>query len=62
MRLTTIQIIAGLLAAIAFCLAFMTAGIALASGACMILGLVALAWLARSLIRRVLSGDRRRPA
>jgi len=62
MRMTSIHIVAGLLAAIAFCLAFMTAGVALASTACMVLGLLALAWLARSLIRSLLSRDQHRAA
>lgn len=62
MRLHTIQIIAALGAAIAFCLAFMSAGVALVSAAFMILGLLGLAWLARSLIRQLLRRDTRHPA
>lgn len=62
MRLHIIQVIAALAAAIAFCLAFMTAGIAVLSGLFMIGGLVALAWVARSLIRQLLKSERRRPA
>jgi len=50
MRLKTIQIIAGLFAAIAFILAFMAAGAAILSALFMGLGLAALGW---SLIRRV---------
>jgi len=53
MRLKTIQIIAGLFAAIAFILAFMAAGAAILSALFMGLGLAALGWLAWSLIRRV---------
>jgi len=53
MRLRTVQIIAGLFAAIAFLLAFMAAGAAVASALFMGLGLAALGWLAYSLIRRV---------
>ena len=55
MRLKTIQIVAGLAAAIAFFLAFMAAGAALASGLFMLLGMGALAFLAWSLIKGVLS-------
>jgi len=53
MRLQTIQIIAALAAAIAFVLAFLTAGVAIASAICMIAGLAAVFWLARSLVRGV---------
>lgn len=52
MRLQTVQIVAGLFAAIAFILAFMAAGAAVASALFMGLGLAALGWLAYSLIRR----------
>ena len=62
MRLHIAQIIAGLLAAIAFVLAFMTAGVAILSAICMIGGLVALAWVARSLVRDVRRRERRRTA
>jgi hypothetical protein len=59
MRLQTIQIVAGLAAAIAFFLAFMAAGAALASGLFMLLGIGALAFLAWSLIKAVLSRSSR---
>ncbi len=62
MRLHTIQIIAGLLAAIAFVLAFMTAGAAILSAVCMVGGLLALAWVARSLMRDIKKDRRRRTA
>ena len=62
MRLHTIQIIAGLAAAIAFVLAFMTAGVAIISGACMVAGLLALGWVAFSLIRHVRRRERRHTA
>ena len=62
MRLHIVQIIAGLLAAIAFVLAFMTAGVAILSAACMIGGLLALAWVTRSLMRDIQKGRRRRAA
>jgi hypothetical protein len=61
MRLKTIQIIAGLAAAIAFVLAFMAAGVFVVSSLFMAGGLAAIAWLAWSLIRQV--GHRgRKPA
>lgn len=53
MRLQTIQIIAGLFAAIAFVIAFMAAGAAVLSALFMGLGLAALGWVAWSLIKRV---------
>jgi hypothetical protein len=53
MRPRTIQIIAALIAAIAFVLAFIAAGVLLVSGLFMALGLAALGWLAWSLIRQV---------
>lgn len=70
MRLKTIQVIAALVAAVAFVLAFMAAGVFLVSSLFMAVGLAAVAWLAWSLVRRVkLWGDiqemrarRRKPA
>ena len=61
MRLKTVQIIAALVAALAFVLAFMAAGVVFISTLFMAAGLAAIAWLAWSLIRQV--GTRgRRPA
>ena len=58
MRLKTVQVIAALVAAVAFVLAFMAAGILLLSSLFMAVGLAAVAWLAWSLVRRVrLWGD-----
>ena len=57
MRLQTIQIVAGLAAAVAFVLAFMAAGAALISGIFMLAGLAAVGWLAYSLIKGVLRRD-----
>ncbi|WOB78426.1 hypothetical protein [Brevundimonas nasdae] len=57
MRLRTIQIVAGLAAAVAFVLAFMVAGAALISGVFMLAGLAAVGWLAYSLIKGVLRRD-----
>ena len=62
MRLQTVQIIAALAAAIAFVLAFITAGVAIISGVCMLAGLLALGWAALSLIRHVRRRERRRTA
>jgi hypothetical protein len=53
MRLKTVQIVAALVAAIAFVLAFIAAGVLLVSGLFMGLGLLAVAWLSWSLIRQV---------
>lgn len=53
MRLKTIQVIAALVAAVAFVLAFMAAGVFLVSSLFMAVGLAAVAWLAWSLVRRV---------
>jgi len=60
MRLHTPQIVAALLAALAFCLAFMAAGILIVSTLFMGIGLAAVAWLAWSLIHqgRSRSGNR----
>ena len=53
MRLRTIQVIAALVAAVAFVLAFMAAGVVLVSTLFMAVGLAAVAWLAWSLVNRV---------
>ena len=53
MRLRTVQVIAALVAAVAFVLAFMAAGVLLISSLFMAVGLAAVAWLAWSLVRRV---------
>lgn len=58
MRLQTTHVIAGLIAAVAFCLAFIAAGLLFLSAVFMGLGLMALAWLAWSLIRQVRSRSR----
>jgi len=55
MRIQTVQIIAGLLAAIAFTLAFISAGVALVSFVFAVLGAAAVAWLAYSIARRALA-------
>lgn len=63
MRLQSVQIVAGLASALAFVLAFMAAGAALASGIFMLVGLAALGWLAFSLIKSVLKrGEKPEPS
>ena len=62
MRPRTVQVIAALVAAVAFILAFMAAGIVLVSSLFMAMGLAAVAWLAWSLIRQVRTRPRDRPA
>ena len=58
MRVKTVQIIAALVAAVAFVMAFIAAGVFLVSSLFMAVGLAAVAWLAWSLVRRVkLWGD-----
>jgi hypothetical protein len=57
MKFRTIQIVAGLTAAVAFVLAFMAAGAALVSGLFMLLGLAAIGWLAYSLIKGMTRRD-----
>lgn len=56
MTLKKSQVLAMLVAALAFCLAFMAAGVLLVSAAFMIVGLAVTFWLTRSLVR----GMRRR--
>tara|TARA_R110002051_G_scaffold21152_2_gene56495 strand:+ start:1494 stop:1682 length:189 start_codon:yes stop_codon:yes gene_type:complete len=62
MRVQIPQIVAALLAALAFCLAFMATGVLIVSTLFMGLGLAAVAWLAWSLIRQVRSRSRNRVA
>ena len=53
MRPRTVQVIAALVAAVAFILAFMAAGAVLVSSLFMLVGLLAIGWLALSLMGRV---------
>ncbi|MBX9803351.1 MAG: hypothetical protein K2Y04_11380 [Caulobacteraceae bacterium] len=62
MPLTTARVIAVLVAAVAFVLAFIAAGIFIVSSLFMVLGLAAVGWLAWSLIRQVRTRRRGRPA
>jgi len=54
MRIQTVQIVAGLLAAVAFVIAFISAGVAVISFAFALLGAAALAWLAYTIAKRIL--------
>lgn len=63
MRLSVIQVIAALFAAVCFVIAFIAAGIAVVSGAFMLLALAALGFIAWSALRRAFGRDRlRRPS
>lgn len=55
MRIQTVQIVAALLAAVAFTIAFISAGVALLSFAFAVVGASALGWLAYTIARRLLS-------
>ena len=58
MRPRTVQVIAALVAAVAFVMAFIAAGVVLVSSAFMLVGLLAVGWLALSLVGRIrLWGD-----
>ena len=58
MRPRTVQVIAALIAAVAFVMAFIAAGALLVSSIFMIVGLLAVGWLALSLVGRIrLWGD-----
>ncbi|MBU4433746.1 MAG: hypothetical protein KKC14_04935 [Alphaproteobacteria bacterium] len=62
MNLKIVQVIAGLVAAIAFILAFMAAGVFLVSVLFMAIGLAAIGWLAWSMIRKARDTPRDRAA
>ncbi|MDP3801436.1 hypothetical protein [Brevundimonas sp.] len=62
MRLRTVQVIAALVAAVAFVLAFIATGVVIVSSLFMALGLAAIGWLAWSLVRQVRTRRRDRPA
>jgi len=55
MRIQTVQVIAALFAAVAFVIAFISAGVALLSFAFAVVGAVALAWLVYSVARGLLT-------
>jgi ABC-type Fe3+-siderophore transport system permease subunit len=54
MRIQTVQIVAALLAAVAFLIAFISAGVAVISGIFALIGASALAWLVYTIAKRVL--------
>ncbi|CAN5379255.1 hypothetical protein BH10PSE1_BH10PSE1_23770 [soil metagenome] len=54
MRIQTVQIVAGLLAAIAFIIAFISAGVAVISFTFALLGACAVGWLAYTVAKRML--------
>lgn len=54
MRIQTVQIVAGLLAAVAFVIAFISAGVTVISGIFALIGAVALAWLVYTIAKRIL--------
>lgn len=60
MRIQTIHIVAVLLAAVAFVIAFIAAGMAIVSFAFALLGAAALAWLVYGIARKALSHRRNR--
>lgn len=55
MRIQTVQIVTGLLAAVAFVIAFISSGVAIISLAFAVLGAVALAWLVYTVAKTVLT-------
>ncbi|MBD7941728.1 hypothetical protein [Brevundimonas guildfordensis] len=64
MRLSVVQVIAALFSAVCFVIAFIAAGVAVVSGAFMLLALAALGFIAFSALRRAFGRDRltqRRP-
>ena len=54
MRIQTVQIVAALIAAIAFVIAFISAGVAVISGIFALVGAGALAWLVYTIAKRML--------
>ena len=55
MRIQTLQITVGVVAAIAFVVAFISAGVALVSFAFALVGAAALGWVTYSIAKRMLS-------
>ena len=60
MRIQTLQITVGVVAAIAFVVAFISAGVALVSFAFALVGAAALGWVTYSIAKRMLSQRRSR--
>lgn len=62
MRLSTVQILAALIAAVALCLAFMAIGAGILGLLLAAIGSIAVGWLVWSLLRRLVSKSRKRAA
>ncbi|WP_278070390.1 hypothetical protein [Brevundimonas sanguinis] len=58
MRLSVIQVIAALFSAVCFIIAFVATGVAVVSGAFMLLALAALGFIAWTALRRAFGKDR----
>ncbi|ANF55058.1 hypothetical protein NI454_02900 [Brevundimonas diminuta] len=58
MRLSVIQVIAALFSAVCFVIAFIATGVAVVSGAFMLLALAALGFIAWTALRRAFGKDR----
>lgn len=58
MRLSVIQVIAALFSAVCFIIAFIATGVAVVSGAFMLLALAALGFIAWTALRRAFGKDR----
>ena len=61
MRLSVLQVIAALFAAVFFVIAFLAAGVAVVSGVFMLLALAALGFIAWTALRRAFGRDRQAP-
>jgi hypothetical protein len=61
MRLSVLQVIAALFAAVCLIIAFIAAGVAVVSGAFMLLAVGALGFIAWTALRRAFGRDRERP-
>ncbi|GAA0764863.1 MAG: hypothetical protein LKF80_09615 [Brevundimonas sp.] len=59
MRLSVLQVIAALFAAVCLVIAFIAAGVAVVSGVFMLLAVAALGFIAWTALRRAFSRDRR---
>jgi len=58
MRLSVVQVIAALFSAVCFVIAFIAAGVAVVSGAFMLMALAALGFIAWTALRRAFGRDR----
>lgn len=62
MRLSNLQLIIGLFAAVALCIAFMAIGAGVVALLLAVIGSAAVGWLVWSLLRRYIDRARNRPA